>query len=149
MTKRMTRRSTLETALDYVVNDRNIDNGDPEDNFGSIAELWTYWLRRKYNVEFSVTPTDVAMMSLMIKIARLLVSESKADNWIDIAGYAACGAETAGIEEERMAGPFQKELPIVERTAKAVSDGTLSSDDGVAILEKVLGMDLTPRTLRD
>ena len=95
---RMTRVNTLETALKYVTNDRNVDNGNPEDNFLRIAEQWTFWLREKYHITFKLTPTDVAMMSLMIKIARLLETETKHDNWIDIAGYAACGAETASIE---------------------------------------------------
>lgn len=105
----MTRETTLRTALEYVTHDRNKDNGDPEDNFSRIAEFWTIWLREKYNIDFNITPTDVAMMSLMIKIARLLESEWKADNWIDIAGYAACGSETASIEH---LGPLQAELPL-------------------------------------
>lgn len=95
----MTRENTLNFALDYVTNDRNVDNGNPEDNFSAIAEIWTFWLERKYGITFKLTPTDVAMLSLMIKIARLIVTETKHDNWIDIAGYAACGAETASIEE--------------------------------------------------
>jgi hypothetical protein len=95
----MTRENTIKFAMDYVTNDRNIDNGNPEDNFSAIAELWTFWLEKKYGITFKLTATDVAMLSLMIKIARLLVTETKHDNWIDIVGYAACGAETASIEE--------------------------------------------------
>lgn len=118
MTEEMTRRNTLETALDYVTNDRNLDNGNPEDNFARIAELWTFWLREKYHITFKLTPTDVAMLSLMIKQARLLETETKHDNWIDIAGYSACGAETASIE--------QREKPILRDAGVAYTD-----EDGI------------------
>jgi len=112
----MNREMTLRLALEYVTHDRNKDNGDPEDNFGAIAELWTFWLERKYGIKLKLSPTDVAMMSLMIKIARLIVTETKHDNWIDIAGYAACGAETAAIEhgllKEAEQTESQPKLPI-------------------------------------
>jgi hypothetical protein len=39
------------------------------------------------------------MLDLM-KTARLQNMPSHADSWIDKAGYAACGAETAGVEKE-------------------------------------------------
>ena len=96
--EKMTRTKILDMAKDYVTNDRNLDNGDPEDNFGRIAELWTFWFKEKYGIKFKITKTDVAMFSLMIKVARLLETETKEDNWVDIAGYAACGAETAWLE---------------------------------------------------
>lgn len=145
MTEVMTRRNTLEAALQYVTHDRNLDNGDPEDNFKRIAELWTYWLREKYGAKFSVSPTDVAMMSLMIKIARLLETETKHDNWIDIAGYAACGAETASVEKRAMA---QRELPLANGLAQYIAfDGQTSGKyvdspnnaTGEGTVERILG----------
>lgn len=38
------------------------------------------------------------MMSLL-KIARTATGAAKLDNWVDIAGYAACGAELDSIVE--------------------------------------------------
>jgi len=37
----------------------------------------------------------VAMM-ILLKLARMKGNPSYADNWVDIAGYAACGGEIAG-----------------------------------------------------
>ena len=48
-----------------------------------------------------ITPTEVAAMMALLKIARVASGHSKADNWIDLAGYAACGGELDSIEEER------------------------------------------------
>jgi hypothetical protein len=42
-----------------------------------------------------VTPEQVALCSIDVKIARAAVNPKQADTWIDIAGYAACGAEIA------------------------------------------------------
>lgn len=132
---RMTRENTLNFALDYVTNDRNVDNGDPEDNFGSIAELWTFWLEKKYGITFKLTATDVAMLSIMIKIARLLVTETKHDNWIDIAGYAACGAETAGIEERPTSWPTEPKTVDggVRVTVGAIDADRLGIETGIIL----------------
>ena len=36
---------------------------------------------------------DVAAMMALLKIARIATGTAKADNWVDLAGYAACGGE--------------------------------------------------------
>jgi len=118
----MTRETTLRLAMEYVMHDRNQDNGDPEDNFGTIAELYSIWLEKKYGIKFKLTPTDVAIFSMMIKIARLVVTETKHDNWIDIAGYAACGAETAAIEHGLLDRQLQPSLPF-ERDSRDIVTG--------------------------
>lgn len=43
-----------------------------------------------------VEPEDVAAMMSLLKIARVATGHGKADNWIDLAGYAACGGEIEG-----------------------------------------------------
>lgn len=42
---------------------------------------------------------DVAAMLGLLKIARIATGHGKADNWIDLAGYAACGGELERTEE--------------------------------------------------
>lgn len=87
----MTRKMCLDKANDIVTGDRENDYGSPEDNFRAIAMMWTAYLnnvKRK-----ALEPHDVAAMMAMLKIARISSGNSKADNWIDLAGYAACGAE--------------------------------------------------------
>lgn len=82
----MTRLDTLKAAAECVCGSREEDYGSPEDNFSTIAALWTAYTGT------DVTPKDVAMMMALLKIARAKAG-SKPDTYIDLAGYAACGAE--------------------------------------------------------
>lgn len=83
------RIGVLRNAELAVTKDRNSQYGEPEDNFGNIAKMWSGYL----NVE--IAPEDVANMMIMLKIARTRVSPEVGDHWVDIAGYAACGGEIA------------------------------------------------------
>lgn len=87
-----TRQTILETAIQTVCEDRQDQYGSPEDNFGKIAELWSIYLG------IDIAPKDVAMMMILLKVARSQTGEFKLDNYIDIAGYAACAGEVAGNE---------------------------------------------------
>lgn len=85
----MTRRECLETAEHMVNGDREHDYGTPEDNFKTIAGLWSAYLGKE------ISSIDVAMMMALMKIARIKAG-TKPDSFVDLAGYAACGAEIAG-----------------------------------------------------
>lgn len=85
----MTRRECLETAEHMVNGDREHDYGTPEDNFKTIAGLWSAYLGKE------ISSLDVAMLMALMKIARIKVG-TKPDSFVDLAGYAACGAEIAG-----------------------------------------------------
>lgn len=87
----MKRTEILDTAREYVTKDRAATHGDAEDNFRRIAELWSAYLEP----EAVISATDVAAMMALLKIARISSNDSNPDNWIDIAGYAACGGEIA------------------------------------------------------
>lgn len=84
-----TRKTILEAAEKCVCHDRQDTHGKPEGSFGAIAELWTAYK----GVEFD--PVDVAQMMILLKIARAKGNPKHADNWIDMAGYAACAGEIA------------------------------------------------------
>lgn len=89
----MNRKGILEAASKAVhAEDMDHDYGSPEDNFGTIAKLWTAYLDASHDAHVLLDARDVAAMMVLLKIARVATSE-KADNWIDIAGYAACGGE--------------------------------------------------------
>lgn len=64
-----------------------------------IARLWEDYLRASCvspDADVSVGSDDVANMMVLLKVARAGTAiHPKADNWIDIAGYAACAAEIA------------------------------------------------------
>lgn len=83
----MTRAEILDQAKACVVGDREQDYGSPESNFDRIAEFWATYL------DYHVTAKDVAAMLALLKIARIASGHAKDDNWVDLAGYAACGGE--------------------------------------------------------
>lgn len=100
--RKLTRADILHAAEKCVCGKRETDYGTPEDNFKAIAELWNVYLDRisvgKYGNTI-VDEKDVAVMMALLKIARIARGGGKADSWIDLAGYAACGAECEGVTE--------------------------------------------------
>lgn len=92
----MTRKDILDLAGKCVLGDREEDYGSPEDNFRRIAALWNEYVKPR-NVIFA--PEDVAVMLILLKVARIAGGNPKDDNWIDIAGYAACGGEIQSIKD--------------------------------------------------
>ena len=91
----MTREDILNEAGNCVLRDRDREYGTPEDSFAMIADLWTTYLQERV----VIAPRDVAAMMALLKIARIARS-NKSDNWIDLAGYAACGGEIDDQESE-------------------------------------------------
>ena len=91
----MTRKEILATAEMIVCNNRDKKYGTPEDNFQKIAELWNAYLRHRSEIHAE----DVAVMMILLKVARMDTGEPTADTWVDIAGYAACGAESMFAKE--------------------------------------------------
>lgn len=95
----MTRKEILAAAKQCVCGDRDQDYGSPEKSFNMIAALWEPYLRQKCaspDGDVCITGADVVAMMCLFKIARIATGHGKADNWIDLAGYAACGGELEG-----------------------------------------------------
>lgn len=121
----MNRKETLESALD-AVNRRPKSYGPPEQNFERIAALWNVYLHDKYDIPASIDPVDVAAMMALMKIARLIETPGHDDSWVDLAGYAACGAEVAAAAAERREVRHQYDVEIaplkadVEATIRAI-----------------------------
>lgn len=84
---KMTRAECLHTAEEIVTKDRNSQYGEPEDCFALIARLWTDY------TAVNLSSADVAAMMILLKVARVRNGKAKDDSWVDMAGYAACGAE--------------------------------------------------------
>lgn len=100
--RKLTRADILHAAEKCVCGQREQDYGTPEDNFETIAGLWETYLSRACVDEAGgvyIDANDVAMMMALLKIARIAAGGGKADSWIDLAGYAACGAECEGVTE--------------------------------------------------
>lgn len=88
----MTKEEILDKAKEIVTGDRQNAYGEVEDNFGRIARLWAEYLNEG-NTSIELDAEDVACMMILLKIARIKSGHHKDDNWIDIAGYSACGGE--------------------------------------------------------
>mgnify|MGYP003665102515 FL=1 len=86
------RGNILDTAKQYVDTDRAEEHGDMEDNFQRIAAYWNTHL----GLISYIKDTDVAVMMTLLKVARIHSNTENIDNWVDGAGYLACGGELAG-----------------------------------------------------
>lgn len=84
------RQQCLLDAAKAVCGDRDEEYGGPEDNFGRISRFWSVYLEERLSEK--LTTRDVAAMMVLLKVARIM-GGSNGDSWVDIAGYAACGAE--------------------------------------------------------
>lgn len=105
------RRQILMEAAELIDGDRNVQYGDPNDDFTRISKYWSTHIggvfRRKlheYGVddlyEYSAVLAildnvlgshDVAIMMGHVKDSRLSWDPYKRDTWADKAGYAGCG----------------------------------------------------------
>lgn len=93
----MKREEVLAAAVKCVNGDRQEDYGTPERSFDTIAALWNAYLGGKPLSDNTVDAKDVACMLALLKIARIATGHGKNDNWVDLAGYAACGGEIQAI----------------------------------------------------
>ena len=79
--------SVLEEAHGIIYGDREATYGDPGINLRRIAALWTAYLSNKSG-DAALTADDVAMMMVLLKIARQQ-HQTKRDNLVDACGYLA------------------------------------------------------------
>lgn len=97
-----TRREILQAAERCVCGDRDNQYGRPENSFRVIAAFWTQYIMSKCvpkKTTVDIGPDDVAAMMVLFKMARVATGQNKADNWIDGAGYCACGGEIASNDK--------------------------------------------------
>jgi hypothetical protein len=86
----MRAKDVCQRAADLVDGDRASQYGDVRSAHSRIAALWSVHL------EHVVTPHDVALMMLLLKVARTAGGTFNPDNYIDAAGYVGIAAELAG-----------------------------------------------------
>lgn len=92
----MNRKEILAAAERCVCGRREQDYGTPENSFKVIGELWEVYIKEKCvgtDTIVTIVPEDVAALLGLLKIARIATGHGKDDNWVDLAGYAACGGE--------------------------------------------------------
>lgn len=107
-----TRQEILQAAERCVCGDRDQDYGGPENSFEAIGALWGAYLWHRHELgkpgnavgKNFIDPKDVAAMMVLFKMARVATGQNKADNWVDAAGYAACGGEVSAKKEAEQNG---------------------------------------------
>lgn len=121
----MDKNDILDKAKTIINGERQGTYGNAEDNFASIAAFWSTYLNTP------IDSTDVANMTILMKVARNSSGVYKDDNYIDICGYAALGGEIA-------AG---KELFPREKGKKAHDDAIVALRHGYMLFRNVLKED--------
>lgn len=83
----MERKKLLSLAAELISQDRAAIYGDARENHSRIARIWSALLDQ------DITPEQVYMCMIAVKLARLTHMPDHEDSWVDIAGYAALGGE--------------------------------------------------------
>tara|TARA_Y100001937_G_C7058472_1_gene302557 strand:+ start:113 stop:376 length:264 start_codon:yes stop_codon:yes gene_type:complete len=83
----MKRDKLLDEAKNLVNGPRARDYGDAYENHERVAQLWSTILGQDVSV------SQVYQCLMALKLARLIVSPTHTDSWVDIAGYASLGGE--------------------------------------------------------
>lgn len=121
----MNRSEILDKAKEIVTKDRQATHGNAEDNFELIRKFWGAYLG------IDLSREDVAIMQILLKIARAKSNPKHIDNWVDICGYGACGGEIAtnisNIEMDKDLIVFMDDnkKPVLYQCA----DGVFSPDE--------------------
>jgi hypothetical protein len=82
----------LEEAM-RAVGERTNSYGPATQDFVRTAHMWEAILG------IDIAPAQVALCMVALKISRACWSDNR-DNWVDMAGYAKCGWDCVGGEEE-------------------------------------------------
>lgn len=83
-------RSKFLTEVDGTINGERSDSyGDPSIGFAKTAAMFNAVTGAE------ILPVDVVIFNMVQKLERLSHTPGHRDSWLDIAGYAALGAEVA------------------------------------------------------
>jgi hypothetical protein len=79
----------LKEALKILRGPREKEYGDKQTNHTNIANLWSVYLDK------NITAHDVAMLMLLLKVARTKSPNPTKDTYVDMVGYSAIAGELA------------------------------------------------------
>ena len=87
-------KDILKEANSLISKDREKDYGDKVKNHENIAKLWSAYKG------IEITAHDVAVMMVLLKIARTKLGEVRKDTYIDMSAYGAIAGEIKFREPE-------------------------------------------------
>ena len=105
--------SMLQQAEATINGPRQNDYGDKLTNFSQISMMVQGMLAHKLLPDSRITPEDITLIMMLVKMARLAKSPDHYDSILDIAGYAGCYDH---IQKDRKAN---KKLKGALRDARA------------------------------
>lgn len=82
-------------AAELVGGDRQASHGDKVENHQNIAALWNAYLGWRLPEGAMLTALDVALMMVLLKVARTKAGSHNADDYTDAAGYSCVAGEIA------------------------------------------------------
>ncbi len=80
-------------AAKLLDGDRDRTHGNKRDNHDNIASLWSAYLTRKLKRPVVLTSADVALLMVLLKVARTLAGALNVDDMVDAVGYSAIAGE--------------------------------------------------------
>ena len=80
-------KDILKEANELIAGDRHKDYGDKVENHNNIAKLWSAY------IGIEITAHDVAIMMVLLKIARTKLGAVSRDTYIDMSAYGAIAGE--------------------------------------------------------
>lgn len=83
----MSAGDTLEAARQHITGDRAKTHGDAELNHANIATMWNAFLEVRREPAAPLSPTDVALMMTLLKVARTQLGAFNSDDFADAVGY--------------------------------------------------------------
>jgi hypothetical protein len=85
-----TKTTILADAAATIAGPREQEYGSKLQNFTQIAMMVQGYLAPKLLPDSRITPEDIAMIMIIVKMARLAKSPDHKDSILDVAGYAGC-----------------------------------------------------------
>lgn len=90
MTKEAKPETVVDEAMRIVRGNREGVYGPPDQNFRTIAAMWSAWLSVRFKASVTLDPADVCHLMILMKEARIANAPLHRDSLVDIVGYADC-----------------------------------------------------------
>ena len=86
-------RFEILRLAEAAVTDREKQYSSPEINYDRVARIVQVILEEKLRPEATLSPADMILINLAIKMSRLIERPDHQDTQVDIAGYASLMSE--------------------------------------------------------
>ena len=86
-------RFEILRLAEAAVTDREKQYSSPDVNYDKVAKIVQVILQEKLRPEAELSPADMILINLAIKLSRLVEAPDHKDSQVDIAGYASLMSE--------------------------------------------------------